>query len=105
MSDIKLTLDGDNENDNKLESITNEGPDLVENNIKFSPEEEKMIDDFSKKIDLDNTNIILQYGSGAQKKISNFSEKTLDTVRNKDLGEIWDLLDSVVMDIKSMDRE
>ena len=105
MSDIKLTLDGDNENDNKLESITNEGPDLVENNIKFSPEEEKMIDDFSKKIDLDNTNIILQYGSGAQKKISNFSEKTLDTVRNKDLGEIGDLLDSVVMDINSMDRE
>ena len=105
MSDIKLTLDGDNENDNKLERITNEGPDLVENNIKFSPEEEKMIDDFSKKIDLDNTNIILQYGSGAQKKISNFSEKTLDTVRNKDLGEIGDLLDSVVMDIKSMDRE
>ena len=105
MSDIKLTLDGEDENDNKLETISNEAPDLVETNVKFSPEEEKMIDDFSKKIDLDNTNIILQYGSGAQKKISNFSEKTLDTVRNKDLGEIGNLLDSVVMDIKSMDRE
>ena len=50
MSDIELTLDGAEEKkDNKLESITNQGPDLVENNIKFSPEEEKMIDDFSKK--------------------------------------------------------
>lgn len=106
MSDIELTLDGAEEKkDNKLESITNQGPDLVENNIKFSPEEEKMIDDFSKKISLEDTNIILQYGSGAQKKISNFSEKTLDTVRNKDLGEIGGLLDSVVMDIKSMERE
>lgn len=106
MSDIKLTLDGDdNERDNKLDAITNEGPELVENNVKFSPEEEKMIDDFSKKINLDDTNIILQYGSGAQKKISNFSEKTLDTVKNKDLGEIGGLLDSVVMDIRNMERE
>ena len=105
MSDIKLTLDGDDTEDKKLSEITGDSPNLVENNVKFSPEEEKMIDDFSKKIDLDNTNIILQYGSGAQKKISNFSEKTLDTVRNKDLGEIGGLLDSVVMDIKAMDRE
>ncbi|MDU0893950.1 MAG: toxic anion resistance protein, partial [Anaerococcus sp.] len=105
MSDIKLTLDGADENDSKLDNITNETPDLVENNVKFSPEEEKMIDDFSKKIKLDDTNIILQYGSGAQKKISNFSEKTLDTVRNKDLGEIGGLLDSVVMDIRNMERE
>lgn len=105
MSDIKLTLDGKDQEDNKLAEITGEEPKLVENNIKFSPEEEKMIDDFSKKIDLENTNIILQYGSGAQKKISNFSEKTLDTVRNKDLGEIGGLLDSVVMDIKAMERE
>ena len=106
MSDIELTLDGaDEEKDNKLESITKEEADLVKNDVKFSDEEEKMIDDFSKKISLEDTNVILQYGSGAQKKISNFSEKTLDTVKNKDLGEIGGLLDSVVMDIKSMERE
>ena len=53
MSDIELTLDGSSEQkDNKLESITNEGPDLVKNDIKFSDEEEKMIDDFYKKISL-----------------------------------------------------
>ena len=103
MSNIKLTLDGQ-DNDNDLEKINKE-PDLIENKITFSKEEEKMIDDFSKKIDLEDTNIILQYGSGAQKKISNFSEKTLDTVRNKDLGEIGGLLDKLVGDIKSMETE
>ena len=103
MSDIKLTLDGANEDD-KLEEVGKE-IDLVENKITFSPEEDKMIEDFSQKIDLEDTNIILQYGSGAQKKISNFSEKTLDTVRNKDLGEIGGLLDKLVVDIKSMDAE
>lgn len=103
MSNIKLTLDGQ-DNDNDLEKLSQE-PDLIENKITFSKEEEKMIDDFSKKIDLEDTNIILQYGSGAQKKISNFSEKTLDTVRNKDLGEIGGLLDKLVGDIKSMEAE
>ena len=103
MSNIKLTLDGQ-DNDNDLEKINKE-PDLIENKITFSKEEEKMIDDFSKKIDLEDTNIILQYGSGAQKKISNFSEKTLDTVKNKDLGEIGGLLDKLVGDIKSMEAE
>ena len=105
MSNIKLTLDGANEDD-KLENIikVNE-PNLVENQVKFSENEEKMIDEFSKKIDLEDTNIILQYGSGAQKKISTFSEKTLDTVRNKDLGEIGGLLDKVVVDIKHMDQD
>ena len=105
MSDIKLSLDGAEENDPKLEAITNDSPDLIENKITFSEAEEKMIDEFSKKIDLENTNIILQYGSGAQKKISNFSEKTLDTVRNKDLGEIGGLLDKVVVDIRHMEDD
>ncbi|MDO5047552.1 MAG: toxic anion resistance protein [Anaerococcus sp.] len=106
MSDIKLTLDGSDNEDDKLKELDkSEDLDLVENKIKFSDEEEKMIDEFSKKIDLEDTNIILQYGSGAQKKISNFSEKTLDTVRNKDLGEIGGLLDKLVVDIKSMDEE
>lgn len=103
MSNIKLTLDGANEDD-KLEKIGQEA-DLIENKVTFSAEEEAMIDDFSKRIDLNDTNIILQYGSGAQKKISNFSEKTLDTVRNKDLGEIGGLLDGLVSDIKDMNEE
>ncbi len=84
MSDIELKLDGIEENDEKLDQILKAEPEKIENKIVFTEAEEKMIDEFSKKIDLDNTNIILQYGSGAQKKISNFSEKTLDAVKDKD---------------------
>ena len=103
MSDIELKLDGFEEEDEKLDQILKAEPEKIENKVVFSEAEEKMIDDFAKKIDLDNTNIILQYGSGAQKKISTFSEKTLDAVKDKDLGEIGKLLDTVVMDIKTMD--
>ena len=105
MSDIELKLDGFEEEDEKLDQILKTEPEKIENKAVFSEAEEKMIDDFAKKIDLDNTNIILQYGSGAQKKISTFSEKTLDAVKDKDLGEIGKLLDTVVMDIKTMDNE
>lgn len=105
MSDIELKLDGFEEEDEKLDQILKSEPEKIENKIVFTEAEEKMIDDFAKKIDLDNTNIILQYGSGAQKKISTFSEKTLDAVKDKDLGEIGRLLDTVVMDIKTMDNE
>jgi uncharacterized protein YaaN involved in tellurite resistance len=104
MSDIELKLDGEDK-DEKLELVLDENKEVQMGTVKFSPEEEKQIDEFSKKIDLANSNIVLQYGSGAQKKISNFSEKTLDTVRNKDLGEIGGLLDKLVVDIKSMDEE
>lgn len=104
MSDIELKLDGQDEND-ELDIIDLDENNIQTNNVKFSKEEEKQIDEFSKKIDLENTNIVLQYGSGAQKKISNFSEKTLNTVRNKDLGEIGGLLDNLVSDIKSLDEE
>lgn len=105
MADIKLTLDGENDDNKELDSLLEKDDHLIENKMTFSPEEEKQIDDFSKKIDLNNSNVVLQYGSGAQKKISSFSEKTLDTVKSKDLGEIGGLLDKVVVDIKSMDDE
>ncbi len=91
MSDIKLRLDGENE-EIELKPVEYKEKIQIDQSIKFSPEEEKQIDDFSQKIDLEDSNIILQYGVGAQKKISNFSEKTLNTVKNKELGEIGGLL-------------
>lgn len=106
MSDIKLTLDGADDEDKKLENLDIKTPEEGDGvKVKFSEEEEKQIDDFSEKIDLTNSNIILQYGVGAQKKISSFSEKTLDTVKNKDLGEVGDLLDKLVVEIKTLDGE
>ena len=64
-----------------------------------------MVDAFVSQIDLANTNGILQYGAGAQKKMADFSEKTLENVRSKDLGEIGDLLTSVVTELKTFDAE
>lgn len=71
----------------------------------FSPEERRMVEDFASKIDLNNSNVILQYGAGAQKKIADFSETALSNVRSKDLGEIGELLSSVVYELKRFDEE
>ena len=61
----------------------------------LTPEERKMIDDFAARIDLTDSNLVLQYGAGAQKKIADFSEAALDNVKTKDLGEIGEMLSSV----------
>ena len=71
----------------------------------LSPEEQKMVDEFASKIELSNSNIILQYGAGAQKKIADFSESALGNVRNKDLGEVGELLTDVVKQLKGFDEE
>lgn len=67
--------------------------------------EKKMVDDFAKQIDLHNSAAILQYGAGAQKKMADFSESALENVRTKDLGEVGDMLSSVVTELKSFDTE
>ncbi len=73
--------------------------------LQLTEAEKKMVQDFSSKIDLKNTNLVLQYGSGAQKKIADFSESALDSVRTKDLGEVGELLTSVVAELKCFDEE
>ena len=71
----------------------------------LSPEERKMVDDFYKQIDIRNSTAILQYGAGTQKKMADFSEEALDKVRTKDLGEVGDLLEDVVTELKNFDAE
>jgi len=71
----------------------------------LTPEEKKQLNDFADKIELTNSNLILQYGAGAQKKIADFSETALNNVRTKDLGEIGDMLSSVVTELRSFDAE
>ena len=71
----------------------------------LTPEERKMVDDFSKQIDLKNSAAVLQYGAGAQKKIADFSETALANVKTKDLGEIGELLSGVVYELKKFDEE
>ena len=75
----------------------------VESNL--TPEEQKMINDFAAQIDLTNTQLVLQYGAGSQKKIADFSETALSNVRTKDMGEIGDLLTDVVAELKNFDEE
>lgn len=69
----------------------------------LTPEEKKMVDEFSRQIDLYKSSQILQYGVGAQKKIADFSENALNNVKTKDLGEIGDMLSGVVTELKSFD--
>ena len=71
----------------------------------LNEQEQKMVEDFIPKIDLNNSNMILQYGSGAQKKIADFSQNVLNNVRTKDLGEIGEMLSGVVNELKSFDVE
>ena len=71
----------------------------------LTEEERKMVDDFSRQIDLRNSNGILQYGVGTQKKMADFSENALKNVRTKDLGEVGDLISNLVTELKSFDAE
>lgn len=80
-------------------------PPAVFDESSLTPQERKMVEDFAAKIELSNSNVILQYGSGAQKKIADFSETALNNVKTKDLGEVGELLSGVVTELKSFDVE
>ncbi len=67
--------------------------------------EKKVVDDFSKKIDLNDSQMILQYGVAAQKGVASFSESALSNVRTKDLGQVGDTLSSLVVELKSFGQE
>ena len=69
----------------------------------LTEEEKKMVDQFVNKIEITNSNSILQYGVGAQKKIADFSESALNNVKTKDLGEVGEMLSSVVCELKSFE--
>ena len=66
----------------------------------LSEAERKMVDEFSKKIDVTDSSVVLQYGAGAQKNIAAFSENALSSVKTKDLGEVGDALASLVVELK-----
>ena len=67
--------------------------------------ERKMVDDFAAKIDITNSNVVLQYGAAAQKNIASFSENTLNSVRTKDLGEIGQSLAGLVGELQNFGQE
>lgn len=71
----------------------------------LSEEERKMVEEFSSKIDLRNSAAIMQYGVGAQKKLADFSEKALENVRTKDMGEVGDMIAGLVAQLQDFDAE
>ena len=74
-------------------------------NTKLTEAEQKMVDDFSEKIDLNESGIVLQYGSAAQKKIADFSDNALEGVRTKDLGEVGNMITDLVAELKGFNIE
>ncbi len=78
-------------------------PQLTEDIL--TEEERKMVNDFSEKIDLHDSNGIIQYGVGTQKKMADFSESALKTVKTKDLGEVGDMISGLVTELKSFDAD
>ena len=77
-------------------------PDPVEE-TPLTPEEQKMVDDFAEKIDIRNSQQVLQYGAACQKKIGDFSDAALSKVRTKDMGEVGDMLTQLVGELKGFD--
>ncbi len=104
-----LTLDPfGTEEKQPVTEINSEKAEVVEEMIQktsLTEAEQKMVDDFAKQIDLTNSNAILQYGAGAQKKLADFSESALENVKNQELGEIGDMLSQVVSELKSFEVE
>ena len=87
----------------KEEVKEKEDPQLSEEML--TEEERKMVDDFSRQINLHDSNGILKYGVGTQKKMADFSENALKNVRTKDLGEVGDMISNLVTELKSFDAE
>ena len=67
--------------------------------------ERKMVNDFAKKIDITDSQMVLQYGVAAQKNVASFSENALSSVRSKDLGEVGESLSSLVVELQSFGVE
>ena len=71
--------------------------------VQLTPEEQAMVDSFAEKIDITNSQQVLQYGSACQKKIGDFSEAALSKVSTKDLGEVGDMITNLIGELKSFD--
>lgn len=104
METPSLTLEPDlGEFEKKEEVISKKQLQKEEEVPVLTPEEQKMVNDFAAKIDIENTNQILQYGAGTQKKMADFSDTALENVKTQDLGEIGELISNVVGELKDFD--
>lgn len=103
METPSLTLEPDLGEFEKKEEVLPKKQTQKEEVPVLTPEEQKMVNDFAAKIDIENINQILQYGAGTQKKMADFSDTALDNVKTQDLGEIGELISNVVGELKDFD--
>ena len=90
--------------ENQLVVDNANNPIGVDENI-LSDAEKKQVEDFAKQINIKDSNVVLQYGSGAQKKMADFSEKAIGNVKTKDMGEVGKLLSDVVIELKNFNED
>ena len=99
--EIKLELKGA-----KMDVLDVKASDaLTEAEQRLTPEEQKQVEEFAEKIDITQTNTILTYGAATQQKMAEFSDRALDNVRSKDMGEVGNMLTSLVTELKGFNQE
>ncbi|MBQ4097022.1 MAG: toxic anion resistance protein [Clostridia bacterium] len=79
--------------------------DVLPKEPQFTEEEQRAIDEFSRQIDISDSALILGYGAPAQKKISDFSDSALGSVRNKDFGEVGEMITGLITNLRSMNDD
>jgi len=97
-----LTLDAEPETPKPEEKKVE--PVVIDDSM-LSEAEKRQVDEFAKKIDISNSQLVLNYGVAAQKSVASFSESALNNVRTKDLGEVGEALSSLVVELKSFGQE
>ena len=108
MSEIKLTLDPTPVAPDATAAVQAQEAPQPEPEVAvptFTPEEQKMIDDFSKKIDVKDTNLVFSYGSGCQQNIAQFSDSALKGLQTKDLDEVGDMITGLVTELNNFNTD
>ena len=100
-----LQFEKKSEIEEKKTTLTEREREIKREEEILSAEERKQVEEFAAKINLEHSASILQYGAGAQKKMADFSEQTLERVRTKDMGEVGQMLSSLVSELKGFDPE
>ena len=101
--DAAPTLTLDPAADEKVIAESKKATPVQVEDTPLSPEEQKMVNDFAEKIDITNSQMVLQYGAASQKKLSDFSETALSRVKTKDMGETGELITSLISELQGFD--
>ncbi len=89
-------------------SVVESGEEILkqaEAETRFTPEEQQMIDEFAEKIDINDTNMVFQYGAASQQNVASFSDAALANVRSKDLDEVGDMISGLVVELRGFANE